>query len=44
MGSQRAEDSKTLAAALRRVLDRLRDRGKAIAVGHGPTNEAAAWD
>jgi broad specificity phosphatase PhoE len=36
-----AEDSATLSAALRRVLDRLSDGGKALVVGHSPTNEAA---
>jgi broad specificity phosphatase PhoE len=35
------KDSALLAAALRRVLDRLPDGGKALAVGHSPTNEAA---
>jgi broad specificity phosphatase PhoE len=35
------KDSAVLAAALRRVLDRLPDGGKALAVGHSPTNEAA---
>ena len=36
-----AEDSAALAAALRRVLDRLPDGGRAMVVGHSPTNEAA---
>jgi broad specificity phosphatase PhoE len=36
-----AEDSERLAAALRRVLDRLPDGGRALVVGHSPTNEAA---
>jgi broad specificity phosphatase PhoE len=36
-----AEDSATLATALRRVLDGLPDGGRALAVGHSPTNEAA---
>lgn len=36
-----AEDSATLGAALRRVLDRLSDGGRALVVGHSPTNEAA---
>ena len=36
-----AEDSTTLGAALKRVLDRLGDGGKALVVGHSPTNEAA---
>jgi broad specificity phosphatase PhoE len=35
------EDSLVLAAALRRVLDRLPEGGRALAVGHSPTNEAA---
>jgi broad specificity phosphatase PhoE len=35
------EDSATLGAALRRVLDRLREGGRALVVGHSPTNEAA---
>jgi broad specificity phosphatase PhoE len=35
------EDSALLGAALRRVLERLPDGGKALAVGHSPTNEAA---
>jgi hypothetical protein len=30
-----------LAAALGRVLERLPDGGRALAVGHSPTNEAA---
>jgi broad specificity phosphatase PhoE len=34
-------DSATLGAALRRVLDRLSEGGRALAVGHSPTNEAA---
>jgi broad specificity phosphatase PhoE len=36
-----AEDSATLGAALTRVLDRLSGGGKALVVGHSPTNEAA---
>jgi hypothetical protein len=36
-----AEDSKRLAAALARVLDALPDGGRALVVGHSPTNEAA---
>jgi broad specificity phosphatase PhoE len=36
-----AEDSERLGAALRRVLEQLPDGGRAIAVGHSPTNEAA---
>jgi broad specificity phosphatase PhoE len=35
------EDSATLAAALRRVLDALPDGGRALVVGHSPSNEAA---
>jgi hypothetical protein len=35
------EDSAVLAAALRRVLERLPEAGRALAVGHSPTNEAA---
>ena len=35
------EDSAVLGAALTRVLDRLPDGGRALAVGHSPTNEAA---
>ena len=38
-----AEDSKRLGAALRRVLDRLPDEGRALVVGHSPTNEAAVF-
>jgi hypothetical protein len=34
-------DSERLGAALRRVLDRLPDGGRALVVGHSPTNEAA---
>lgn len=37
------EDSSTLASALRRVLDRLPDGGRALVVGHSPTNEAAVF-
>jgi broad specificity phosphatase PhoE len=36
-----AEDSERLGAALRRVLDYLPDGGRALVVGHSPTNEAA---
>jgi broad specificity phosphatase PhoE len=36
-----AEDSERLGAALRRVLDGLPDGGRALVVGHSPTNEAA---
>lgn len=35
------QDSATLGSALRRVLDRLSDGGRALVVGHSPTNEAA---
>jgi broad specificity phosphatase PhoE len=35
------EDSAALAAALRRVLESLPDGGRALVVGHSPTNEAA---
>jgi broad specificity phosphatase PhoE len=35
------KDSAVLGAALRRVLERLPEGGKALAVGHSPTNEAA---
>ena len=35
------EDSAVLAAALRRVFDALDDEGRALVVGHSPTNEAA---
>lgn len=35
------QDSATLGAALRRVIDRLSDGGRALLVGHSPTNEAA---
>jgi broad specificity phosphatase PhoE len=35
------EDSAVLGAALGRVLDRLPDGGRALVVGHSPTNEAA---
>jgi broad specificity phosphatase PhoE len=35
------EDSAVLGAGLRRVLDRLGDGGRALVVGHSPTNEAA---
>jgi broad specificity phosphatase PhoE len=36
-----AEDAERLGAALRRVLDGLPDGGRALVVGHSPTNEAA---
>jgi hypothetical protein len=35
------EDSAALGAALRRVLTRLPEGARALAVGHSPTNEAA---
>jgi broad specificity phosphatase PhoE len=35
------EDSAALGAALGRVLDALADEGRALVVGHSPTNEAA---
>jgi len=35
------KDSAVLGAALRRALERLPEGGKALAVGHSPTNEAA---
>jgi broad specificity phosphatase PhoE len=35
------EDSAALAAALRRVLESLPEGGRALVVGHSPTNEAA---
>jgi broad specificity phosphatase PhoE len=37
------KDSAVLAAALRRVLDALPDGGRALVVGHSPTNEAAVF-
>ncbi|MGN6170044.1 MAG: histidine phosphatase family protein [Solirubrobacteraceae bacterium] len=37
------EDSQRLAAGLRRVLDRLPEGARALAVGHSPTNEAAVF-
>jgi broad specificity phosphatase PhoE len=37
------EDSERLAAALRRILDRLPDGARALVVGHSPTNEAAVF-
>ena len=36
-----AEDSERLGAVLRRIFDRLPDDGRALVVGHSPTNEAA---
>jgi broad specificity phosphatase PhoE len=38
------EDSAVLGAALRRVLERLPEGGRALAVGHSPTNEAAVLE
>jgi hypothetical protein len=35
------EEAAALGAALGRVLDRLKDGDRALAVGHSPTNEAA---
>jgi broad specificity phosphatase PhoE len=35
------EDSAVLGAALQRVFERLPEEGRALAVGHSPTNEAA---
>jgi broad specificity phosphatase PhoE len=37
------EDSERLAGGLRRILDRLPDGRRALAVGHSPTNEAAVF-
>jgi phosphohistidine phosphatase SixA len=37
------EDSASLAAALRRVLDGLPEGGRALVAGHSPTNEAAVF-
>jgi hypothetical protein len=37
------EDSERLASGLRRVLQRLADGERALAVGHSPTNEAAVF-
>jgi broad specificity phosphatase PhoE len=37
------EDSAVLAAALRRVLDALPEGGRALVVGHSPTNRAAVF-
>jgi broad specificity phosphatase PhoE len=36
-----SQDSEVLAAALGRVFDRLSEGGRALVVGHSPTNEAA---
>jgi SAM-dependent methyltransferase len=38
-----AEDSERLGAALARVFDALPDGGRALVVGHSPTNEAAVF-
>ena len=38
-----AAETARLGAALRRVFDRLEDGGRALAVGHSPTNEAAVF-
>src|SRR5262249_59475029 len=38
-----AAEVTSLGAALRRVFDRLEDGGRALAVGHSPTNEAAGF-
>ena len=38
-----AEDSERLGATLRRLLDGLPDEGRALVVGHSPTNEAAVF-
>lgn len=37
------EDSAALAAALRRILDRVPEGGRALITGHSPTNEAAVF-
>jgi len=37
------EDSAELAAALRRVLGAMPEGGRALVVGHSPTNEAAVF-
>jgi broad specificity phosphatase PhoE len=37
------KDSASLGAALRRVFDALPDGGRALVVGHSPTNEAAVF-
>jgi broad specificity phosphatase PhoE len=36
-----ADDSQRLSGALRRILDHLPEGGRALAVGHSPSNEAA---
>lgn len=38
-----ADESKTLGDALRRVLDRLPDGGRALVVGHSPMHETAIY-
>ena len=38
-----AEDSERLGAALGRILERLPDGGRALVVGHSPTNEVAIF-
>ena len=37
-------ETASLGAALRRVFERLEDGGRALAVGHSPTNEAAVFE
>jgi broad specificity phosphatase PhoE len=37
------EDSERLGAGLRRIIGRLPENGRALAVGHSPTNEAAVY-
>jgi broad specificity phosphatase PhoE len=37
------EDSERLGAGLRRILERVPEGGRALAVGHSPTNEAAVF-
>lgn len=37
------DDSAVLGAALRRIVERLPEEGRALAVGHSPTNEAAVF-
>lgn len=37
------QESRSLADALRRVIDRLADGERALVVGHSPTNEAAVY-
>lgn len=38
-----AQDGATLAEGLKRVISRLPEGGRALAVGHSPTNEAAVY-